>query len=218
MFSYTMDGNLLEEASEEKDLGVIIDKDLKFHSHTALVANKANRLLGLLKHCFINLSSTTLTNLYKALISPVLEYSKTIWGPFYTTNINKLENIQRKATKLIPAICHLSYEDKLRSSKLPTLQYRRYRGDMIMLYNLLHSMYDFNVSDLFTFAPNNYLTRGHQFKLFKYQPRTDLRKQSFSRLVMNSWNNLPGWIADATLTNNFKYLFDKFNCNSMYVL
>jgi len=95
-----MDANLIEEVSEEKDLGVIIDKDLKFHSHTALVVNKDNRLLGLLKHCFITLSSTTFTNLYKALIRPVLEYG-IIWGPFYTTNINnKLENIQRKATKL----------------------------------------------------------------------------------------------------------------------
>jgi len=61
-----------------------------------------------------------------------------------------------------------------------------------MLYNLLHSTYDFIVSGLFTFAPNNYLTRGHQFKLFKCQSRTYLRKYSFSRRVINSWNNFPG--------------------------
>ena len=52
---YTMDGNLLEEVSEEKDLGVIIDKQLKFHSHTALVVNKANRMLGLIRHCSLSL-------------------------------------------------------------------------------------------------------------------------------------------------------------------
>ena len=109
--------------SEEKDLGVIIDKDLKFHSHTALVDNKANRLLGLLKHCFINLSTTTFINLYKSLIRPVVEYSNTIWGPFYTTDIDKLENVQRKATKLIPTICHLSYENRLHSLKFTILQY-----------------------------------------------------------------------------------------------
>jgi len=205
-----MDSNLLE-VSEEKDLGVIIDKDLKLHSHTALVVNKANRLLGLLKHCFINPSSTLFTNLYKALIHPVLEYGNTIWGPFYTTDINKLENIQRKATKLILTIHH---EDRLRSLKLPNPQYRRHRGDMIMLYNLLHSTYDLNVSDLFTFAPNNYLTRGHYSNT--YPSRTDLRKNSFSRCVINSWNYLPGGIANTTSTNNFKYLFDKFNCNLMY--
>ena len=96
MFSYTMDGTLLDEVSEEKNLGVIIDKDLKFHSHTALVFNKANRLLGLLKHCFVNLSSTTFVNLYKVIIRPVLECNNTIWGPFYATDINNVENIQRK--------------------------------------------------------------------------------------------------------------------------
>ena len=45
-----MDGNFLEEVSEEKDFGIIIDKKLKFHSHTALVVNKANRMLGLVRH------------------------------------------------------------------------------------------------------------------------------------------------------------------------
>ena len=76
-----------------------------------------------------------------------------------------------------------------------------------MLFNLLHDMYDFNISDLFTFTPNNHLiTRGLQFK---YRSRTDLRKYSFSRQVINSWNNLlgGGGIADATSTtgNNFKH-------------
>jgi len=68
---------------------------------------------------------------YKALIHLILEYGNTIWGPFYTTDITKIENIQRKATKLIPTIQHLSYEDRLRLLKLPTLQYRRHRGDTV---------------------------------------------------------------------------------------
>ena len=92
------------------------------------------------------------------MIHPVLEYGYTISGPFYATDINNVENIQRKATKLVPTIRYVSYEDRLRSLKVPTLQYRRHRGDMIMLFNPLHDMYDFNISDLFTFTPNNHLT------------------------------------------------------------
>ena len=57
-------------------------------------------------------SFTTFNNLYNALIPPILKYSNTIWGPFYATDIIKLENIQRKATKLIPTIRHLSYEHR----------------------------------------------------------------------------------------------------------
>ena len=86
-------------------MGVIIDKELKFRSHTTLVVSKANRMLGLIRHCFVNLSFTTFTNLYKALICPILEYGNTIWGPFYTKDVTKIENIQKqKATKLIPTI------------------------------------------------------------------------------------------------------------------
>ena len=59
--------------------------------------------------------------------------------------------IQRQATKLVPTSRHLSYEDRLLSLKLPTLQYRRRRGDMIMLFNLLHDKYDFNISALFVY-------------------------------------------------------------------
>ena len=58
--SYTMAGNVLEEVSEERDLGVVIDGNLKFHSHSAAVVNKANRLLDLIKHCFPSLSSDIL--------------------------------------------------------------------------------------------------------------------------------------------------------------
>ena len=54
--SYTMADIILQDVFEEKDLGVIIDKDLKFHAQTAAVVNKANRLLGLIKKCFVNIS------------------------------------------------------------------------------------------------------------------------------------------------------------------
>ena len=123
IFSYTMDGNLLE-VSEDKDLWGNYWQRIKFHPHTALVVNKANRMLGLIRHCFVNLS---FTNLYTALIHLILEYDNTIWGHFYTTDITKIENIQNKATKLIPTFRHLSYEDRLRLLKLPTLQKKTQR-------------------------------------------------------------------------------------------
>jgi len=101
MFSYTMDGNLLE-VSEEKDLVWCNYWQRLGISFTYSIS--CQQSLGLLKHCFINLSSTTFSNLYKTLIRLVLEYDNTIWDPFYTTNIDNLENIQRKAIKLIPIL------------------------------------------------------------------------------------------------------------------
>ena len=76
---------------EEKDLGVIIDKDLKFHVQTAAVINKANRLLGLIKKCFVNISIESFIILYKSLVRPCLEYGNVIWGPFYMSDRIRLE-------------------------------------------------------------------------------------------------------------------------------
>ena len=70
-----MKGKLLEDVYEEKDLGVMIDTDLKFHKQTAAAVKKANSSLGLIKKSFALLDQTTLPLLYKSLVRPHLEYA-----------------------------------------------------------------------------------------------------------------------------------------------
>ena len=67
---------------------------------------------------------------------------------------------------------------------LPSLHYRRYRGDMIAVYNMLHGKYDIDHSDFITFSPITH-TRGHTFKLFKYFSRTDARKYFLQEELLN---------------------------------
>ena len=81
--SYTMADIILWDVFEEKDLDVIVDKDLKFHVQTAAVINKVNRLLELIKKCFVNISIECFIILYKSLVHPCLEYGNVIWRPFY---------------------------------------------------------------------------------------------------------------------------------------
>jgi len=69
--------------SEERDLGVVVDRNMKFHSHSAAIVNKANRLLGQIKHCFFNLLSDTFTKLYKSIVRPCVEHGNLIWGLFF---------------------------------------------------------------------------------------------------------------------------------------
>jgi len=79
--SYYMDDQQLQAVSEHKDLGIIIDSSLKFHSQTMAATNKSNRVLGLIKKSFNSLNSRTLPILYKALVRPHLEYANVVWGP-----------------------------------------------------------------------------------------------------------------------------------------
>ena len=78
-----------------------MDSDLKFHSHTSIVANKANQLLGLIMKSFTNLNEHTLPLLYKSLVRPHLEYANIVWGPTFITDLNIIESVQRRATRYV---------------------------------------------------------------------------------------------------------------------
>ena len=77
----------------KKDLGIIIDNELKFHKHTAMAIKKANRILGLIKKSFVNLDTNSLPLLYKSLVRPHLEYGNIIWGPHYKEDQKALEKV-----------------------------------------------------------------------------------------------------------------------------
>ena len=127
--SYLINGQPLCVATAEKDLGVVIDQNLKFHQHAAAAAAaKANRILGLINKCFEHLNVDSLPLLNKTLVRPILEYAKAVWGPRYITDQKLLEKVQKKATKLVPTLKELSCIEHLSHLRLPSLFYRRKRG------------------------------------------------------------------------------------------
>ena len=119
---YSMAGCSIEQTVEERDLGILIDYQLKFHDHVSMVIGKARRLLGLINKSFINLSPIIFPHLYKAIVKPCFEYRNIIWGPTYKVDKDLIEKVQRKATKLAPSIRHLSYEERLQYLGLPSFK------------------------------------------------------------------------------------------------
>ena len=128
---YNLNGHSLENTESEKDLGVLIDNSLKFHHQTAAATKKANQILGIIKKSYETRDRFTMTTLYKTMVRPHLEYRNLIWGPFNTGDKKSVESVQRRATKMIPELCKMSYEERLQALDLPSLEYRRNRGDMI---------------------------------------------------------------------------------------
>ena len=127
-----MNGHVLEQVEYEKDLGIIIDNELKFHVQSSAPVKKANQILGLIKRTIATKNEKTIPLLYMTLVRPHLEYANVVWGPHYKGDQQLVEKVQRRATKMIPNLRNLSYDSRLRHLNLPSLHHRRQHGDIVM--------------------------------------------------------------------------------------
>ena len=215
--TYTMSGTALEVVAAEKDLGVYMDSDLKFRRHAATAVSKASQMLAVVRRTFQLLDTTILPLLLKTLIRPHLEYANVVWGPFNRADQQLVERVQRRATKLVPELRDLPYPARLQALKLPSLYYRRRRGDMIVVYQLLHGGFDIDPREFFqTARPRG--TRGHPLRLDKPHATTRIRRNAFSVRVVNDWNSLPAAVVMADTVNQFKNRLDAHWASRMYTI
>ena len=137
-----------------------------------------------------------------------------IWGPHYKGDSVAVEKVQRRATKLVQSIKNLSYEERLRHLKLPSLQHRRRRGDMIFAYKLFTGQMGLNKDDFFA-SPSS-TARGHSYRVIKGKATKLCRINAFSNRIIDEWNSLPNEIVAASSTNAFKNALDKHWEDEMY--
>ena len=205
--TYKMEGEEITRSSEEKDLGINIDDKLKFQSHISIQVKKANQKLGLIRRSFTYMDTEMFLTLFKSLVRPHLEYGSNVWAVIYKKEAISLENVQRRATRLIPELRHLNYSDRLRKLGLPSLQYRRIRSDIVETYKIMNNI---DKADKDTLFPQNISnTRGHKLKIYKRHCRTNIRKYSFSQRVVDLWNSLPPEVVEAKSVNSFKSKLNK---------
>ena len=172
----------LATTDKQTDLGVIIDSKLSFDDHINQVVNKATKMTKIIRRTFQFLDTYTFLPLHKTMVRSHLEYAVAVWYPYKIKHKIAIENVQRRATKQLPGMRDLSYIETLKLLKLPTLAYRRLRGDMIEVYKIMHELYD-NES-----APNLLKwedvtlrsgNRGHSLKIFTQRAKIYLRKNAF---------------------------------------
>ena len=206
---YTIYGKELDHVFEEKDLGVIIDSNLNFEDHIASKVKKANAIMGLIRRSFTYLSCETFKKLYVTFVRPHLEYAQVVWAPHLKKHITMIENVQRRATKLVDGLSNLEYHERLMRIDLPTLVYRRARGDMIEIYK------HFNIykTDVIppSFQPRHRISRKHNLQLTQLLSKDGVRgvqTNLFYFRCAKMWNNLPAQVVNAANMNCFKNQLD----------
>ena len=203
-------GKNLEATLSEKDLGVLIDYKLNFGSHIKEIVGRANRMLGMIRVSFACLNIRMFLNLYMALVRPLLEYCVQVWSPHLRKHINLIEGVQRRATRMVPELKYLSYEERLDKLKLTTLEERRARGDMIETYKIITGKEKVNPRKFFQMVPDREGPRARDKKIFKQRVNKDVRLHSFTQRVNNGWNSLTNNMVNAEKTSEFKALLDAY--------
>ncbi|CAM4539814.1 unnamed protein product [Lepidochelys olivacea] len=209
MHPYRLETNWLRSISAEKDLGITVDEKLDMSQQCALVAKKANGILGCISRSIASKSRDVIILLYSALVRPHLEYCVQFWSPHYRRDVDKLERVQRRATKIIRGLGHMTYEERLRELGLFSLQKRRVRGDLIAAFNYLNEGSKEDGAWPFSVVADD-RTSSNGLKLqWGGESRLDIRKHYFTKRVVKHWNGLPREVVESPSLEVFKARFDK---------
>jgi len=155
------------------------------------------------------MDKNTFINLYKSLVRPHLEYDNSVWSPYKKGDVEAIEKVKKQATKIIISLKTFSYTDRLVHLGLPTLKYRRLRGDMIEVFKIIIHIYDHKVAPELIYNINK-VTRGNDFRLLKNRSHYDLRKLLFTNRTVNIWNSLPNVVVYVNSVEVFKSRLDNF--------
>ena len=111
-----------------KDLGVVFDEKLNFSQHISERINKAYSMQWVIRKNFRDIGPAAFVLICKHLVRSHLEYNNSVWAPYRKSDIDKLEKVQKRATKMIQGIGNFKYPERLKQLELPTLAYRRNKG------------------------------------------------------------------------------------------
>ena len=147
--------------------------------------------------------TNSLVRAFTTYVRPRLEYCSVVWNPVLKKDIENLEKVQRRFTKRLPGLQHLTYCQRLARLQLESLELRGLRLDLVFTYKLVFGLIDVDVSDFFKLRCDD-RNRGHQYKLFLPGYRSSVRQHFLSYRAVHTWNNLPGDSTDFSNLRSFK--------------
>jgi ribonuclease P/MRP protein subunit RPP40 len=209
---YILHGQTLQRVTSAKYLGCTIRSDLDWSDHIQNITTKSNKTLGFLRRN-LNISSTKIKQqAYKSLVRPMVEYASTVWDPYESNQIQKIEMVQRRGARFVKN----SYRNRssvgamLENLDWKPLETRRKEARLLMMYKIHHQLVAVEKQD--RLLPPTRLSRNmhtHSYQI----PSTNAtyRKDSFFPRTIRDWNALDPNIVAASSPELFKCLVAKQN-------
>ncbi len=199
----------LVETESERDLGIIVSNDAKWHKQVNAVCAKANSMYGWMKRAFKSRDPALWNQLYKTYIRPQLEFAVQVWNPYSVGDVNKIERVQRRVTKTTYALRGYGYEERLKRLGLETHKARRERGDLIQKFKI-----DKGIDQVKWFREPLRVESmyGKRVRLRRELVKScEPRHHFFNNRIVNRWNELPNEVKESESVNEFKNKYDNYS-------
>jgi len=205
-YQSTLGDEGIESSPAKKDLGVLVDDKQDMSHQCVLAAQKANQILGCITRSVASRSREGILPLCSVLVRPHLEYCVQLWSPQHKQGMELLEQVRRRATKMIQELEHLSCEERLRELGLFSLEKRRLRGDLRAALQYLKGPTG-RMGKIFAAGPVA-IGQGVMVLTERGRFRLDTRKKFFAMRVVKHRHRLPREVVDAPSLETFKARLD----------
>ena len=205
---YVMGSVELDKTKTEKDLGVYFSHDLKWKQQVIASAARANSMLGLIRNTFKKFDIRLVRILYMVYVRPLIEFAVPVWSPMLKGDMNLLEKIQHRVTRMVPGLRKLPYSERLEKLGLTTLEERRTRGDLIQTYKILNGIEKIELCVEPVFREEA-ITRGHKQRYSREVCANETRQNFLTNRIANEWNRLPEEVVSSKTTDEFKARLDR---------
>ena len=192
-----------------RDLGVMISGHLKWSTHIHKIRSKSNIFSHIILRTFSPNNTTLLLNLFKTYIRPIMEYNTCTWSLHLEKDIDAAESVQRSFTRRLcqkANIRYISYQDRLLKLNLESLQSRRIKNDLILLYKIINHLIDIDFTHFFNLhSLGGHNLRRHDVHITRSAPSKSLcRENFFANRVIPYWNSLSNQVVTSPTLAVFK--------------
>ncbi len=205
-FQYTMGEHILETTERERDIGMLVNSNLKPSDQCRAAARTAQAVLGQLTRAFHYRDRHVFMRLYKQYVRPHLEFCTQAWAPWYEEDKNCLEKVQQRAIAMVSGLRGRGYEERLAELGLTTLEERRHQADMAMVHRIVHGQSGLEPETWFEMAGARRNTRSaaDPLNILVKTGRLDVRRNFFTIRVIERWNAIPAEMKAMENTARFR--------------